>query len=89
MVGMSIAARVKRSARLGALLLMSTVAPSVAAESVTLNLKGADISALIGTVSEITGKNFIVDPRVKGKITIISSRPLDKKRSLRRLPVGA
>lgn len=50
-----------------------------AAESVTLNLKGADINALIGTVSEITGKNFIVDPRVKGKITIISSRPLDKK----------
>ena len=79
MVGMSIAARVKRSARIGALLLMSTVAPSVAAESVTLNLKGADISALIGTVSEITGKNFIIDPRVKGKITIISARPLDKK----------
>lgn len=49
------------------------------AESVTLNLKGADIAALIGTVSEITGKNFIVDPRVKGKITIVSSRPLDKK----------
>ncbi len=52
---------------------------TVAAESVTLNLKGADINALIGTVSEITGKNFIVDPRVKGKITIISARPLDKK----------
>ena len=76
---MSIAAQVKRSARIGALLLMSVVATSAAAESVTLNLKGADIAALIGTVSEITGKNFIVDPRVKGKITIISSRPLDKK----------
>ncbi len=75
MVGMSIA---KHSTCIGALLLMSAVAAS-AAESVTLNLKGADISALIGTVSEITGKNFIVDPRVKGKITIISSRPLDKK----------
>ena len=76
---MSIAAQVKCSARIGALLLMSTVATFASAESVTLNLKGADISALIGTVSEITGKNFIVDPRVKGKITIISSRPLDKK----------
>ncbi len=76
---MSIAAQVKCSARIGALLLMSAVATFAAAESVTLNLKGADISALIGTVSEITGKNFIVDPRVKGKITIISSRPLDKK----------
>jgi general secretion pathway protein D len=76
---MSIAARVKRRARIGALLLLSALATSASAESVTLNLKGADISALIGTVSEITGKNFIVDPRVKGKITIISSRPLDKK----------
>ncbi|MBI3775610.1 MAG: type II secretion system secretin GspD [Gammaproteobacteria bacterium] len=76
---MSIVSRVKHNARIGTLLLISTFTVSVAAESVTLNLKGADISALIGTVSEITGKNFIVDPRVKGKITIISSRPLDKK----------
>ncbi len=58
---------------------VSLAQTAFAAESVTLNLKGADINALIGTVSEITGKNFIVDPRVKGKITIISSRPLDKK----------
>ena len=76
---MSIAAQVKCSARVGVLLLVSVFAASADAESVTLNLKGADINALIGTVSEITGKNFIVDPRVKGKITIISSRPLDKK----------
>jgi general secretion pathway protein D len=50
---------------------------AVRAEPVTLNLKDADISAVIGTISEITGKNFIVDPRVKGKITIISSRPME------------
>lgn len=47
------------------------------AETVTLNLKDADISALIGTVAEVTGKNFIVDPRVKGKVTVISSRPMN------------
>ena len=47
------------------------------AQTITLNLKGADINALIGTVAEVTGKNFIVDPRVKGKITVISSRPMD------------
>jgi general secretion pathway protein D len=64
---------------MGALLLSVAVTMPVQAESVTLNLKGVDIAALIGTVSEITGKNFIVDPRVKGKITIISARPLDKK----------
>lgn len=44
---------------------------------VTLNLKDADISTLIQTVSEVTGKNFIVDPRVKGKVTVVSSTPMD------------
>jgi general secretion pathway protein D len=44
---------------------------------ITLNLKDAEISTLIATVSEVTGKNFIVDPRVKGKVTVISSSPMD------------
>lgn len=49
------------------------------AQTITLNLKDADINALIGTVAEVTGKNFIVDPRVKGKVTVISSRPMDSE----------
>ncbi|RJQ49575.1 MAG: type II secretion system protein GspD [Gammaproteobacteria bacterium] len=48
------------------------------AEPVTLNFRDADIHAVISTVSEITGKNFIVDPRVSGKITIVSTRPMEK-----------
>jgi len=52
------------------------VGPLVA-QTITLNLKDADINALIGTVAEVTGKNFIVDPRVKGKVTVISSRAMD------------
>ncbi|MDR3417990.1 MAG: type II secretion system secretin GspD [Nevskia sp.] len=44
---------------------------------VTLNLKDADISTLIATVSEVTGKNFVVDPRVKGKVTVVSSSPME------------
>ncbi len=47
------------------------------AQTITLNLKDADINALIGTVAEVTGKNFIVDPRIKGKVTVISSRAMD------------
>ena len=43
----------------------------------TLNLKAADIGVLIQTVSEITGKSFIVDPRVEGRVTVISARPQD------------
>jgi general secretion pathway protein D len=41
-----------------------------------LNLKNADINVLIATVAEITGKNFIVDPRVEGKVTVITSEPM-------------
>ena len=46
------------------------------ADEITLNLKDADIRALISTVSKFTGKNFIIDPRVKAKITVISSETL-------------
>ncbi len=42
----------------------------------TLNLKDADIQALIATVSEITGKNFIVGPNVQGKVTVVSAQPM-------------
>jgi len=44
-------------------------------EKLTLNFKGADIHALIATVSELTGRNFVVDPRVKGTVTVVSSAP--------------
>ncbi|MCW5568094.1 MAG: type II secretion system secretin GspD [Dokdonella sp.] len=42
----------------------------------TLNLKDADIQALIATVSEITGRNFILGPNVQGKVTVISAKPM-------------
>ncbi len=51
---------------------------SVQADRITLNLNDADINALIKTVSEHTGRNFVVDPRVKGKVTVISAHPMDK-----------
>lgn len=41
----------------------------------TLNLKDADIQVLIATVSEITGKNFIIGPNVTGKVTVVSATP--------------
>ncbi|MCW8986056.1 MAG: type II secretion system secretin GspD, partial [Gammaproteobacteria bacterium] len=46
------------------------------ANKVTLNFNDTDISAVISAVSEMTGRNFIVDPRVKGKVTVISHRAL-------------
>ena len=43
----------------------------------TLNLKNADIHSLIQTVSRQSGRNFVVDPRVKARVTVISSEPLN------------
>lgn len=51
---------------------------SFAAETTTLNFKGADLGAVISSIAEVTGKNFIVDPRVKGKVTLISNRAMGK-----------
>ncbi len=43
---------------------------------VTLNWKDADIRKVIEAVSEVTGKNFIIDPRVTGKVTLLSATPM-------------
>ncbi len=43
----------------------------------TLNLNNTDVYALIETVSNATGRNFVVDPRVSGKITVISTTPVN------------
>ncbi|HAT8180435.1 TPA: type II protein secretion LspD [Legionella pneumophila] len=43
------------------------------------NLRNADIRAVIAEVSRITGKNFVIDPRVQGKVSIVSSTPLSNR----------
>ncbi len=40
------------------------------------NLQNADILGIINQVSAETGRNFVVDPRVTGKISLISSKPV-------------
>ena len=47
-------------------------------DTVTLNFVNADIDAVVKAVGEITGRNFLVDPRVKGTINIASARPVPK-----------
>ncbi len=53
--------------------------PPALAKDVTLNFKGADIRAVIEYVAGITGKNFLVDNRVKGTVTIISPKPIPEQ----------
>lgn len=58
--------------------LASSVAftPVHAESSITFNLKDAELQTVVATVAEFTGKNFIIDPRVKGKVTVISAKPM-------------
>ncbi|MGH8493984.1 MAG: type II secretion system secretin GspD [Moraxellaceae bacterium] len=59
------------------LLALSLPADAAKPKTWKVNLKDADITALVTEVAEVTGKNFVVDPRVKGTITVISSKPLN------------
>ncbi|MEG2879859.1 MAG: type II secretion system secretin GspD [Comamonas sp.] len=45
-------------------------------EPVTLNFSGAEIEAVARSMATITGRNVVVDPRVKGTMTLISEKPL-------------
>ncbi|MCT9813235.1 type II secretion system secretin GspD [Acidovorax sp. Be4] len=45
-------------------------------EPVTLNFSGAEIEAVARAMATITGRNVVVDPRVKGTMTLISEKPL-------------
>src|SRR6267154_472844 len=44
--------------------------------TITPNYKDADLSQIIQAVGEVTGKNFIIDPRVNAKVTMLSSTPM-------------
>jgi len=44
-----------------------------------LNFRDADIKAMIDDVSMMTGRTFIIDPRVRGNVTIISKEPVDSE----------
>lgn len=45
-------------------------------EKISLNFINADIEEVVRAISHITGKNFLMDPRVKGTINIVSATPV-------------
>ena len=51
---------------------------SAAEDTWKINLKNADIREFISQVSTITGRSFIIDPRVKGDVTVVSSTAIDR-----------
>lgn len=61
-------------------LLLSLALPSghLLAQDFTVNLKETDIQELIEFVAEVTGTTIVVDPAVKGKVKVVSSKPVSK-----------
>ena len=58
--------------------LIAMVSTTSHAQTWKINLRDADLTAFINEVADITGKNFAVDPRVRGNVTVISNKPLNK-----------
>ena len=62
-------------------IVMTLVSSNTFAEQETwkVNLKNADIREFVTQVSTITGKSFVVDPRVKGNVTVISTAAMNQQ----------
>ena len=75
---MKVVNRSARSALLAvAIALMVGAAPTFA-QDFTVNLKDTDIQELIEFVAEATGTTIVVDPSVKGKVKVVSSKPVSR-----------
>lgn len=58
---------------------MAAISTASYAQTWKINLRDADLTAFINEVADITGKNFAVDPRVRGNVTVISNKALTKE----------
>ena len=52
--------------------------PGAPDDTVTLNFVNADIHAVVKAVAEMTGRNFLIDPRVQGTVNIIAPKPVPR-----------
>lgn len=59
-------------------LLMALCVPHAMAQDFTVNLKDTDIQEFIEFVADVTETTIVVDPSVKGKVKVISSKPVSK-----------
>ena len=68
--------RVRLVAALGLCCLMAAPPAWSQQATITPNYKEADIRQIVEAVGEVTQKNFIIDPRVAAKVTMLSSTPM-------------
>jgi len=63
-------------------LLLGIAGATAAQERVTLNFVNADLEAVVRAVSHFTGRTFVIDPRVKGTLSLQSEKPMSRSRAL-------
>lgn len=51
----------------------------------TLNFVNADIESVVKAIGHYTGTTFVIDPRVKGQLTLVSEKPLNKEQAFKLL----
>ena len=51
------------------------------ADTVVLNFVNADLDAVVRAVGQFTGRTFVVDPRVKGTLTLVTERPVTRQQA--------
>jgi len=68
----------KNSLRAIAITVALTLSAVSAAQEYTVNLKDTDIQEFIKFVADVTGTTMVVDPNVKGKVRVISSKPVSQ-----------
>ena len=67
--------------RLALVLTLASTALSLpvrADDNVSLNFANAEIGSVIDAIGKISGKNFLVDPRVKGTLNIVTNTPVSR-----------
>ena len=60
-------------------------ADSAGSDAVTLNFKDADIDSVVGAFGHLLNRTFIIDPRVRGKMTLETPRPVSRDQAYRLL----
>jgi general secretion pathway protein D len=75
----NVVTRSARKALLTALFVLTLGAGAALAQDFTVNLKDTDIQELIKFVAEATGTTIVVDPSVKGKVKVVSSKPVSRE----------
>jgi general secretion pathway protein D len=78
-------AQTARAKRPGAAAPAGDATAASTAESVMLNFVNADIDAVVRAIGQYTNRTFVVDPRVKGTLSLVTERPVTREQAYEQL----